>query len=318
MFPIMTPYHRTPEENDPASRLDRVKFELLAEYEAKGEVDLASWFGRYPEFKDDIIDFWLFAKGTPRSEYPDSDLPSARDIAVAERALRDACLAVNLGDQWLVPSFDPDGATDQELARRLDAIRTKPLRKAGKAPPAFRKAAVWSWVVSILQGNRERVSRLAVQKTAYLLEASMSLGVFTEHEQHMLGPYDYRARYKDAEPIARKKDWVRVEGTTVRVGDRTHEAQRYAVRYLRSAATARDLVTRLAQFSDAELETLATVAWCARTLASKADGPTVHDIEAAIKAIPAWRSKLRKANFSPQSIVSALGTLQAFGLVRRQ
>jgi hypothetical protein len=311
----MTQHHRELEGEGSASRLDKVRFDLLAEYEAKGEVDIASWLSRYPEFRDEIIDFWLFAKGTPRGEYPDNDPPSATEIAIGERALRDACLAVNLGDQWLAPSFDPRSSGDRELARRLEAIRARPLQKVGKAPPAFRKAAVWSWVVSILEEKRERISRLAVQKTSYLLEASMSLGVFKEHEEHMLGPYDYKARYKDAEPIAAKKSWVKIEGTTARTGDRIAEAQQYAIRYLRSAEAARELVLRLAQFSDAELETLATVYWSARTLASQVRPSTVDEIRAAIRAIPKWRPKLRKANFSPESILSALGTLHSFGLV---
>ena len=101
--------------------------------------------------------------------------------------------------------------------------------------------------------------RALKQKATYLLECAMSLGVFREHGRKTLGPYDSAARYKDAEPIACKKGWLEVEGSTLRVPAGTDDWRRFAGRYLRSESLAKRFVDYLARFSDAELETMATV-----------------------------------------------------------
>src|SRR5437773_10957832 len=87
--------------------IDEAKAALLTEYERLGTVDVGVWVSRYPQYRDEIIDFWMWVMGTPRGvELKDGPFP-AEDSDVAEKALRDACLAMNLEPQWLEAPVDP-------------------------------------------------------------------------------------------------------------------------------------------------------------------------------------------------------------------
>ena len=278
-------------------------------------MDLADWVDQYPELRHEIIDFWLFVRGTPRDEAPPGgDFPSD-DNGIAEGALRDACLAINLGEQWLEPAFDRGAAEALQLAGQLESLRRRPRTGPGKAPVAFRKAVVWSWVVSVLEEHDREVSRITVQKIAYMLETSMELGVFNEYRRHLLGPYDHRARYRDAEPIAIKKNWLIVEGTRLRSGVHVSGAIRYAARYLRSERTARELVSHLSALTDAQLECLATVHWTALDLITKERPVSPDDIREALRETAEWRPKLRRPTFSKSSVGSALWILRSLRLL---
>jgi hypothetical protein len=296
--------------------IDEAKAALLTEYERLGTVDVGVWVSRYPQYRDEIIDFWMWVMGTPRGVELRGGPFLAEDMDVAEKALRDACLAVNLGPQWLEAPVDPTVVAIQNMALELEALRAKPRTGGGKAPVAFRKAVVWTWVVSVFQGQRPTVSRLAVQKATYLLEYSMNLGVFTEHGRKPLGPYDYKARYRDAEPIAVKKGWLKVHGTTQSAADNLGELRRFVGRYVRSEPLAQKLVNYLVRFSDDELEVLATVHWSVRELSEAGGAVTVAAVVELLDSTLEWRSKLQRQAFSADRIGAALRQLQDLRLAR--
>jgi len=297
------------------SVVERIRAELLEAYELSGAIDIAEWVRRYPSQRDEVIDFWIWLKATsPTSEVETGPFPVA-DADVAEKALRDACLAVNLGRQWLEPAVDPDADGLQVLAAQLESLRGRAIRQGAEKHAAFRKAVVWTWVVSELQLQRPRVTRLAVQKVTYLLESSMRLGVFVEHHQKALGPYDYKARYKDAEPIAVKKGWLKVRGATVRATDSLAEMKRFIGRYLRSEDLARRLTEYLGRFADEELETLATVVWSARDLVASGRPLTAEAVRQSLAETPEWRAKLDRPNFSVARVAEALSVIRTLRLV---
>jgi len=291
--------------------LARAKLALLDLYERGVSVNIAEWVGRHPQHRDELLDYWMWLSSTTR-------LTDTQRIAVApgeriaEETLQRACMSVSLGYQWLEPSAD-HGDIEETLGYELERLRNLPETKTGRAPKPFRRAAVYAWIVSNV--TKEQVSRLTVQKTAFLLERAMNLGLFTEHRRKRFGPYDHTARYKDAEPIASKKDWLRVQDTSLAPGDSAGEARKYAVRYLKSEKLAKQLLDILVRLSDSQLETWATVEWIAGRLAHTATAPTAEDVRAALKSMPEWSDKLGRANFTTWHIEEALSALKLLRLV---
>lgn len=299
-----------------ADTAERIKFELLSEYARTGKIDITTWVSRYPSHRDEIIDFWLWARGTRVSPEERAGPFDSVDADITEESLRNACLAVNFGHQWLSPAVDPEPSDVEKLGIELESIRQKPGQKS-KAPVAFRKAVVYTWVVSRLQKKRPNVSRLAVQKTTYLLEWALGLGIFVQHDRKPLGPYDYKARYKDAEPIALKKGWLTIAGTNLRAADDLSEVDRSAGRYVKSASLATQLLDCLSAYSDSQLETLATVHWTIRELADSDRDLSIDSIERGLAATPEWRDKLSRANFSADRLREAVAFLQKLRLIAR-
>jgi hypothetical protein len=312
MFTLQSP-HR-PELM--AETLDRLKLDLVSAYARGANVDIADWVRRYPIYRDEILDFWVWLKGMPRSTESDSEPEGGHHLEPSEsyvygRLLRDSCLAVTFGAEWLKPAVDSER---EALSVELEALRQQPPSDRGRAV-AFPKAVVCTWIVAQLQTERPRVTRLAVQKVMYVLEEAMRLGIFTEHDRKRLGPYDRTARYKNAEPIAKSKGWLRISGTTFSATDNLSEVSRYVAGYLRSEGIARRLVTQLAPLSDDELETVATVHSIGKELSAAERSMTLDEIKRVLAQSPVWQEKLTRANFTPSKIEEAMRFLQELRLL---
>lgn len=297
-----------------AETLDLIKLELLSQYESSGRIDIAEWVRRHPAYREELIDFWMWLKGTRGSQ---ADAPEPLDpweVKTYEESLKDACLAVTFGREWLKPAVDRESGRLDTLADELEAIRRQPPR-ARDPRLAFRKAVVCTWVVARLQQTRPRVTRLAVQKVTYLLEQAMSLGIFVEHDRKPLGPYDSKARYKDAEPIACKKGWLQVTGTTLRASENLAALNRFLPAYVRAEEVAARLVDHLTRFSDDQLETLATTHWIARELEGAKNEVTVASVARGLAKTAEWKAKLVRRNFTEDSLGEALSFLRQLRLV---
>jgi len=295
-----------------APEIDRVKFDLLSAYKRTGAIDIASWVERFPQFREELLDFWVWIDHSEpeRSEQP--RLPIQRLRSVAENSLQRACLAVALGPEWLAP-FVTEGE-QVSIGDEAATLRAKPAPSVGKAPRPFKRAVVSAWVVRELHSIRERVSRLALQKTTYLLEGALALGLFDDHTQQPLGPYDYTSRYKDAEPIARTKGWIRIAGSEFGIGENVSEVDRFAPKYLRSVSLARTLTRMLGGLTDGELECLATVHWLINHSASELT--TAASIQVILRQDPKWSPKLLRTNFDEAHITAALVRLRFLRLAR--
>ena len=305
---------RYPLDASMADTADRIKFELLSEYDRTGNVDIARWVTRYPDYREEIIDFWLWARGTKPSGAEKVGPFDATDADITEESLRNAMLAVNFGRQWLSAAVDAEEPDIERLGAEMESVRQKPQR-VSKAPLPFKKAVVYTWVVLRLQQNRPSVSRLAVQKATYLLEWGLHLGIFVEHTRKPLGPYDSKARYKDAEPIAIKKGWLKVTGTTLRAVMNVPEVARSAARYVKSVELASQFLEFLSEYSDAQLETFATVHWAIRNIPGAHQNLSARVIERELASTPEWRDKLLRANFSADRLQEAVGFLQKLRLI---
>jgi hypothetical protein len=150
----------------------------------------------------------------------------------------------------------------------------------------------------------------------YLLEHAMALGIFTEHDRKPFGPYDYKSRYRDAEPIAKKKGWLKVGGSTLRAVDDVSAIEGYAKSYLRSEDTASQFIERLVHFSDNELEVLATVHWTASELMSASQSVSPESVAAALAKSTDWSPKLERRYFTVARINEAIDFLQRLRLLK--
>lgn len=298
--------------------LDLIKLELVSEYENAGRIDIAVWVRQYPVHRMELLDFWVWLKGTPTAQMrewePDHAI-EADEIEAYKDSVRDACLAVTFGEAMLKPEAVSEMAELDALGADLERFRAQPSR-VREQRQTFRKAVVYTWVVSCLQQNRPRVTRLATQKVSYLLEHAMSLRVFIHHDRKPLGPYDYKSRYKDAEPVAKRKGWLKVSGTTLQASDDLAEMRKYLSAYVRSQELASRFVSYLSNRSEDELETLATVHWTARELGDVGDAVNIDTVWSALETSSDWQAKLRKPNFSRLRIGNALRLLEQLRLVR--
>ena len=293
--------------------IDQVKFELLSAYKRGERVDIALWVQRFPDSGGDLLDFWVWVLGAGRREHSSSGKVPGNARSIAEDALGRACLAISLGPEWLVPLVAE--AEAQRLASQVGEFSRSRPPHIPPAKRAFRRAVVCAWIVQELSSVRERVSRLAAQKTTYLLESALILGLFDEHQQRALGPYDHTARYKDAEPIAIRKNWINVSGSTLTPGNNLSEIEQYADRYLRSVRLARTLTRLLGKLTDDQLETWATVHWIAQAISNERLDLSVQAIKEALEADKKWAGKLQRSNFDEERIREALVGLTAIGLL---
>lgn len=282
-------------------RIEEARRGILAELDAVGAVDTRRWLKEYPEVAKDLLDFiiWL--------EPEDEPAPATwtDEGGVAEAAFRRA-----LGEVKAAQAEDL-----RRLSLELHEIRSREQAAPNKnAPLQFKRASVFAWTVANLKQRRDRVSRLAAQKSVYMLEQALGLHLFEEHQRKRLGPYDSTARYKDAEPIARKKMWIEEQGAALLPGTKAAEADRYAERYLRAVHLARQLVEILASLTDDELETLATVQAVVAELRKEGIEADVDAVKRRIAEIPEWAGKLSRRNFRNSDIARALQRITALGL----
>ena len=278
-------------------RLALAKQDILAEFETHGAVATRAWLARYPDLAVELLDFIIWLDGmAPGHESVDEHWVD--DQGRAEAALRAAC-------------DDAAGKPRNAVGRLADDLvvaRTSRHRHPqGSASRAFKRAAVLSWTVERLHARRgSRVTRLATQKAVYLLERCLDLQLFDEHQKMQLGPYDPKARYKDAEPIAHKKQWLRSQGASLAPGPMVQEAAGYATRYLGFEEVAGRLVDLLGGLTDPELETLATIDAAALDLRRRGQDVTEDSIRGFLAEVPEWRGKLERGNFSEVCITQAL------------
>jgi hypothetical protein len=296
--------------------LERIKQDLLARYESGAPIDIAAWTMQFPTFREEILDYWMWLEGTPRLRDMDMTQSPDSDDTIAYEAIRDACLSVLVDPRGLVESVDPDAGADKDLGAQLAQVRELPSYARGRAPKEFRRAVVYTWIVQVLAPQRERVSRLAAQKVAYLLEQALGLGLFTDHEPKLLGPYDSRVKYRDAEPIAAKQGWINVQAASLEPQRVDVKFERYLHRYLPSEALARSFVTRLGRLTDEQLETWATVLWAGRALVVRGAPVTTDTVKSFLHDNVEWRPKLKRENFSSERIAEALARLSQLRLLQ--
>lgn len=299
-----------------SNSVEFVKLEMVIAQRTTGTLDIVDWTSRYPEFREDLLEYWTMLLGTDDGVAPAEAAHTAVpltpvDLAIYSDAARDACLAVTFGAGMLrreAPSELEQLGADLELARC-----TVPMQ-----PPKsknFSRAVVYTWIVRSLAEQRPQVSRLAPQKVSFLLEQALDLGLFDSHRRNRLGPYDATAKYRDAEPIAKTKGWLRVQGASLLVTEQAGAIDRFCARYLRDPDAAARLVATLARCDDRQLEVLATVLPLAREICVAGGSPTAGSVLNAIGDSAEWKGKLTKDHFAPQRVEEAIVMLNALRLI---
>ena len=297
--------------------IDDLKKRMLDEFEAGEEPDIAVYIRAAPEARGILLDYWVLLISTPRlAELDlDEDRGAPNPDAIEREAVRDLALAAALGAQWMNRTGTDREAALASIGAEMERLRDTPSTFRGKAPLTFRRIAVYGWITGILSGDGDQgVSRMRVQKVAYLLENGLDLGVYRKHKRHRFGPYDPSLTYRDAEPGCLRKHYlIKGPDELLRPGPKYSQAADYAVRYVRDETVARALVESLRALDEWALETLTTVHSAAIQLD---DGNiTVEAVMDVIKADHTWRDKLNRQNFTAERIREAIRTLSSLRLV---
>lgn len=299
------------------TRVDDLKARMLAEFEAGSRPDIAAYVRAAPDARQALLDFWVvLVSSTPLAELRlGGDRGQPRLDAMERDVIRDLRLAASLGPEWLKR---PDTEREVELASvgaEMERLRGSPYRFAGKAPVTFRRMAVYGWIAGLLTDDHSPgVSRMRIQKVAYLLEHGLELGVFRTHTRHRFGPYDPSLTYRDAEPgCVRKKYLVKGADQLLRPGPKHSQAVNYAIRYVRDETVARALIERLRTLDESTLETLTTVHSAACDLDD--DDKSVDSVMNAIANDAAWLDKVKRSNFTANKIDEALRFLSLLRLL---
>ena len=301
----------------PMTKVDDLKARMLAEFEAGTKPDIAAYVREAPEAREALLDYWvILLNSTPLAELGLGEGRAEPQLDPSEReVLRDLCLAASLGPEWLKRAGADTERHLASIGAEMERLRGSSYSFRGKAPPTFRRIAVYGWITGILSGDAGRgVSRMRVQKAAYLLENGLQLGVFQKHTKYRYGPYDPSLTYRDAEPGCLKKGYL-VQGADqlLRPGPKHSQAASYAARYIRQERVAQALIKELRRFDESELETLTTVhAVCSQADDRVITPETVMDL---IKADDVWPRKLRQGNFTVVKINEALDTLSLLRLL---
>ena len=192
------------------------------------------------------------------------------------------------------------------IGAEMERLRDIPYTFRGKAPVTFRRIAVYGWITGILSGDGgQGVSRMRVQKVAYLLENALDLDVYRKHTRHRYGPYDPTMTYRDAEPGCLKNGYlVKREDQLLQPGPKHLQAAKYALWYVRDETVARAFVKVLRAFDEWTLETLTTVHAVCNQLNDT--DITVEEVMNAIAEDDAWRDKLKRGSFTPARIEEAI------------
>lgn len=296
--------------------VDDLKKRMLDEFEAGKEPDIAAYVRAAPEARDSLLDYWVLLISTPRlSETRLSKDRGAPNLdAIELEAVRDLGLAASLGSEWLLQAESEREAALASIGAEMERLRDTPYTFGGKAPVTFRRIAVYGWITGILSGDgNQGVSRMRVQKVAYLLENGLELGIYRTHKRHRYGPYDSSLTYRDAEPGCLKKGYlVQGEDHLLRPGPKHFQAEKYAVWYVREETVARALIEVLRVFDEWTLETLTTVhAICAQLNDTDI---TVEKVMNAIAGDDSWRDKLQRSSFTPERIAEAIRMLTTLRL----
>ena len=294
----------------PMTDVDGVLDQLVEEFESGADLDIASYVRRYPEHREELLDFWVVLSTSPRLTDEEIAEPVRDTLSDIERdSIRDLLLAASLGPELLERADEERDDQAAKIGAELERLRATPHTFRGKAPIAFRRMAVYAWITGMLTEEAGHgVSRLRVQKVAYLLEHGLSLGVFQKHAKHPYGPYDPSLTYRDAEPGCLKAGYLqKSEDGLLEPGPKLVKAQNYARRYLREESVAQALVLHVSGLDERSLETLTTV----HSVVAELGGPTVDAkaVSQAIRADAKWRSKLHRENFTTMRIVEALRVL---------
>ena len=294
----------------PMTDVNGVLDQLVEEFESGANPDIASYVRQHPEHREELLDFWVVLSTSSRLT-DEEFAESLRDtLSDADRdSVRDLLLAASLGPELLERADEERDDQAAKIGAELERLRAISHTFPGKAPITFRRMAVYAWITGILTEEAGYgVSRLRVQKVAYLLEHGLSLGVFQKHAKHPYGPYDPSLTYRDAEPGCLKAGYLqKSDGGLLEPGPKLAKAQNYARRYLREESVARALVLHVSGLDEWSLETLTTVHSVVAEMArSTVDAKAVSQ---AIRADAKWQSKLHRDNFTTKRIVEALRVL---------
>lgn len=271
--------------------LEAVLDAVAREFQNAGSIDTDRWIRVCPSHSDVVIDFISALRLQGDVFQEPSVLKRWRDdggaVADVLKSIRN----------------DPVYA-EAELGQRLAVARKKRQRKPKR--PKFGQAAVFAWAFDVLRGHESRETIYATGKATYVLDRALDLGLFEGYRQMAYGPYDPQLKYGAVSRIAVGRRWFNsVEGgSAIEVGENLEEADKFARRYLRDEAVARELLEYLRSFEFKSFELLTTVLWATDRLIAEGRPLGAASIREWLGRH--WPEKLERPQFSLQGIRNSL------------
>jgi hypothetical protein len=283
------------------SELDVIKGAIAQEYLDRGRVNRDVWFSRYPQWRAELEGVFALTDSVnavegesvaPRWEDKDGTLKSI--IAHTRQLLR-------------VRGAD---AAEADLGHRVAAAERPGLDPAAEfGSPAARD--VLGMILSRLQRLRAEPGRIDAQKTTFLLERALALGLYTGHVPHKWGLFD-KALYEVEDQVS-ERGWFTWDATRNRfvAGESASDiAERAGESHLADPALAKDLLDHFGEQAG-ELALWGMVAYAADVLLSKRDRVTVAGLQNVFRETPVWKGK----SFEDDHVAAALAHLVRLGLV---
>ena len=198
-----------------------------------------------------------------------------------------------------------------KIRARVAEVWEEKTTHSDKASKPFAEAALLSVVAGRFGNEQYPLGRFRRTKFSYFVKRRSGEEVMEDFLKKAAGPYNPKARYK-SESIALKKEYVRECKSEQRLGfvagPNIVEAEKYLVERWRDALawTAENFRYK----KDEELETLATVDFAMLSLSGDGKALSPESVSAYMRADKEWRKKLKRPNFSPARIKTAMTKLR--------
>jgi hypothetical protein len=287
------------------TRLDRLKADIRAEYEATGTVTAAMWLNieGAQRHRTELEDYIRSLTGTVDLEAR-SSFTRLADGGARGRALMNEAVAEMQRERHA--ALARDIASKRESAQDLQK----------NVPPAEARARLYGLAALAMSKVRLEITRMDIQKGVYLLKAAFGYALPVAFEANRWGPHSAELT-SDGERIGTQRQWfgVGVKPPKILPKSRISEVPDAAAEILGDTDVAERLLRQLAAYSTRELETLSTVHWCIEKHIPAHEQVSIDNVRRALRREQKFKGKENQPNFSAEEIRKSLERLVALGII---
>lgn len=291
------------------NKLDRLKHAIREEFETTGVVTAAAWLA-----DEDALPHRAEIEAYIRSLTGKLDLQARAPHALTSKGRAEM--------QQMVQA-----ALDKRKAERSSALRegvasatgrqATATRSADAFSPAMVRGSVYGFTARAMSEVRLTLTRMDLQKGAYLLAAALKLDLPLAFSANRWGPHS-AALSKDGEHRAREEGWFTLANNPPTLVPREHfaDAGNDFALIFGEIELAKALLRHLAALTTPELETLSTVYWCIEHLSPPEESLDADAILRGLPREPRFSEKAAQPNFARPKIDEALKRLAHLGMIQ--
>jgi type I restriction enzyme S subunit len=225
-----------------------------------------------------------------------------RDVAVPDYEAVEEIVETNLSyeDDEVIEIEDNDSADETVVAQKT--------KRQKQTPSGYKDAVILSVLVKTFSSNDYPFTAFDCQKFPYLFHRHIE-GIAQGYEKFAAGPYNSDLKYKTAQPIALKKNYIRRHKGNYSgfvVDSNISEAEYYFNKMFGADALKwMEQFRRIPKRKD-ELELLTTVDMAMVELREQNKPVTIESVKSIIQNSEAWKAKLTRSIFSDTNIKRAI------------